>query len=105
MLLVKIFLNFKNGKKAMSKLFLKPLINQLLFSCCGGQRPVDGLRQQPCSHHPTARVGHSIEFHRHIDIIGGKKDNSTSHTYVDNSVQNDEQASQIRDDLHQQGRL
>jgi hypothetical protein len=25
--LVKIFLNFKNGKKAMSKLFLKPLIN------------------------------------------------------------------------------
>ncbi len=27
LLLVKIILNFKNGKKVMSKLFLKPLIN------------------------------------------------------------------------------
>jgi hypothetical protein len=27
LLIIKIFLNFKNGKKAMSKLFLKPLIN------------------------------------------------------------------------------
>ncbi len=27
LLLVKIFLNLKNGEKAMSKLFLKPLIN------------------------------------------------------------------------------
>jgi hypothetical protein len=28
--LVKIFFNFENGKKAMSKLFIKPLINLLI---------------------------------------------------------------------------
>ena len=27
LLIIKIFLNFQNGKKAMSKLFLKPFIN------------------------------------------------------------------------------
>ncbi len=46
---------------------------QLLVSNGGGRRPVDGLRQQPCLHHPTARVGHSRGFHHHIDLMSGRK--------------------------------
>ncbi len=57
-----------------------------LVSCGGGQRPVDGLRQQPCSHHPTARVGHSRGFHRHLDLIRGTK-TIARYTHVDDSVE------------------
>jgi hypothetical protein len=41
LLVVKIFLNFKNGKKAMSKLFLKPLINFLFNEVFMPKTPCD----------------------------------------------------------------
>ncbi len=40
LLLVKIFLNFENGKKAMSKVFLKPLINFLIQWSLHAQKTV-----------------------------------------------------------------
>ncbi len=48
---------------------VKEKYDQYPVSCSGGQRPVDGLSQQPRSHQLTACVGQSRGFFRHLDIM------------------------------------
>jgi hypothetical protein len=59
-------LYFTSGAK---KRQFKHLYTQYPVRCCGRRRPLDGLHQQPCSHQPTARVGHSRGFFRHFDFM------------------------------------
>jgi hypothetical protein len=44
---------------------VKEKYDQYPVSCSGGRMPVDGLRQQPRSHQPTACMGHSRGFFHH----------------------------------------
>jgi hypothetical protein len=52
---------------------LNILLNQLFVSCSGGRWPVDGLHQQPCSHQPNVRVGHSRGFFNQLDLLTGTR--------------------------------
>ncbi len=51
------------------KQYIRNWFKQLLVSCGDGRWPVDGLRQHPCSHQPTASVGHSTGCCQHFDFI------------------------------------
>ncbi len=51
------------------QIFSKQLQIQLRVSCGGGQWPVDGLYQQPCSHQLTTCVGHSSGVCNHFDCM------------------------------------